>query len=126
MRCAVRGRETDFAVTSIIIPVKADGPNKSVQGINMVDAAKEAGVKFSIFASLPSLAESSGGKYKNALHYELEGYLRASGLPHACLNLGSFLENYWASVTLPFIVHPFLYSLHLYIQQTRRPAKDTR
>ncbi|KAJ7663302.1 hypothetical protein DFH06DRAFT_1324776 [Mycena polygramma] len=97
---ALRGSEAVFA---------ADGPNELVQGINMVDAAKEAGVKFFIFTSLPSLANASGGKCKNALHYEqkaeVEEYLRGSGLPHACLHLGSFLENYWAS--------------------TRRPAKDT-
>ncbi|KAJ7663309.1 hypothetical protein DFH06DRAFT_1471284 [Mycena polygramma] len=97
---ALRGSEAVFGVTAIIMPVKADGPNELVQGINMVDAAKEAGVKFFIFTSLPSLAKASGGKYKNALHYEqkaeVEEYLRASGLPHASLHLGSFLENYWA------------------------------
>ncbi|KAJ7888148.1 NmrA-like domain-containing protein, partial [Mycena olivaceomarginata] len=38
------------------------------QGRNIVDAAKAAGVQFLVWSSLPSIAELSGGKYKNAVH----------------------------------------------------------
>ncbi|KAJ7621865.1 hypothetical protein DFH06DRAFT_1059885 [Mycena polygramma] len=98
---ALRGSEAVFAVTAPIFPLKAagEGPNELEQGFHMVDAAKEAGVKFFIFSSLPSVTKVSGGKYKNVIHFEqkavIEDHLRSSGLPHACIHLGAFLENYW-------------------------------
>ncbi|KAJ7704794.1 hypothetical protein B0H17DRAFT_1301678 [Mycena rosella] len=98
---ALRGSEAVFAVTAPIFPLKAEGegPNELVQGKNMVDAAKEAGVKFFVFSSLPSIAKISGGKYTNCLHYEqksvVEQYLKSSGLANASLHLGGFLENSW-------------------------------
>ncbi|KAJ6585537.1 hypothetical protein B0H19DRAFT_1109978 [Mycena capillaripes] len=97
----LRGSEAVFAFTAPIFPLKGDGegPNEIAQGKNMVDAAKEASVKFFIFTSTPSIAKLSGGKYKNVIHYEqkavVEDYLRASGLANASLHLGGFLENYW-------------------------------
>ncbi|KAJ7105082.1 hypothetical protein C8R43DRAFT_1047148 [Mycena crocata] len=98
---ALRGSEAVFAVTAPIFPLKAEGegPNELVQGKNMVDAAKEVGVKFFVFSSVPSLSKISNGKYKNVLHYEqkaaVEAYLKSSGLPNASILLGGFLENYW-------------------------------
>ncbi|KAJ7082954.1 hypothetical protein C8R44DRAFT_822638 [Mycena epipterygia] len=100
---ALRGSEAVFAVrpTVPMFTVKAEdeGSNELVQGKNMVDAAKEVGVKFFIFTSLPSLAKLSGGKYKNVLHFdqkaEVEEYLKLSGLANASLPLGGFLENFW-------------------------------
>ncbi|KAJ7635450.1 NmrA-like domain-containing protein [Mycena polygramma] len=84
---ALRGSEAVFAVRDCDdFPGFSRGPGRARTGyqINMVDAAKEAGVKFFIFSSLPSLAKSTGGKHKNALHYEqkaeVEDYLRASVL----------------------------------------------
>ncbi|KAJ6473379.1 hypothetical protein C8R47DRAFT_987495 [Mycena vitilis] len=81
--------------------LKGEGPNELVQGISMVDAAKEAGVKVFIFTYelSTSLIKLSGGKYRNALHFEqkaaVEEHLRASGLANATLHLGSFLGNFW-------------------------------
>ncbi|KAJ7490587.1 hypothetical protein FB451DRAFT_1079377 [Mycena latifolia] len=98
---ALRGSEAVFAVTAPIFPLKAEGegPNELMQGKNMVDAAREAGVKFFIFSSLPSIAKISGGKYTSCLQYEqkavVEAYLKSSGLANASLHLGGFLENYW-------------------------------
>ncbi|KAJ6585540.1 hypothetical protein B0H19DRAFT_1109989 [Mycena capillaripes] len=102
---ALRGSEGVFAVrepkvTAFVFPPKGDGEdNELIQGKNMVDAAKEAAVKFFIFTSTPSIAKLSGGKYKNVIHYEqkavAEDYLRASGLANASLHLGGFLENFW-------------------------------
>ncbi|KAJ7743515.1 NmrA-like domain-containing protein, partial [Mycena maculata] len=82
-----------------IFPMKAEGegPNEIVQGKNIVDPAKEVGVKFFILSSLPSINTISGGKYTKALHYDhkqvVEGYLKSSGLANASLHLGGFLEN---------------------------------
>ncbi|KAJ7879298.1 hypothetical protein B0H14DRAFT_2709906 [Mycena olivaceomarginata] len=98
---AMRGSEAVFAITTPIFPLKAEGEgaNEVDQGKNMVDAAKEADVKFFIFISLPDIKKLSGGKYKNVLHYDqkvvVEEYLRSSGLDNVCLHLGGFLENYW-------------------------------
>ncbi|KAJ7490657.1 hypothetical protein FB451DRAFT_1552296 [Mycena latifolia] len=88
---ALRGSEAVFGVT---LPV----------GKNMVDAAKEARVRFFVFSSLPSLKRLSGGKYKNVTAYddkeEIEEYLKASGIANASLHLGGFLENFWTRNTL--------------------------
>ncbi|KAF7353940.1 NmrA domain-containing protein [Mycena venus] len=95
---ALRGSE---AVTVPIFPLQAEGegPNEIVQGKNMVDAAKEAGVQFFIFTSLPDMTKLSGGKYKNVVYFDqkavVEEYLRSSGLKNVSLHLGMFLENYW-------------------------------
>ncbi|KAK7061221.1 NmrA domain-containing protein [Favolaschia claudopus] len=101
---ALRGSEAVFAVT---VPVFAspsmEGKGEFVQGKNMVDAAKEVGVKFFIWTSLPSISEISGGKYKNVVFCEekaaVQEYLKSSGLTHASLLLPAFLENLY---TAPF------------------------
>ncbi|KAJ7745968.1 hypothetical protein B0H14DRAFT_2406623 [Mycena olivaceomarginata] len=98
---ALHGSEAVFAVT---VPVffypNMEGKGELVQGKNIVDAAKEVGVKFFIWRlvySLPSLAKISGGKYKNVVHYEekeaVREHLESSGLTHASLLLPGFLEN---------------------------------
>ncbi|KAJ7676843.1 hypothetical protein DFH06DRAFT_1266236 [Mycena polygramma] len=58
------------------------------QGKNLVDAAKQVGVKFFIWSSLPNVTKESNGLYKN-------NYLKASGVPYAVLLTGWFLENLW-------------------------------
>ncbi|KAJ7089505.1 hypothetical protein C8R43DRAFT_939118 [Mycena crocata] len=98
---ALHGSEAVFGVTFPIFPLKAEGegPNELVQGKNLVDAAKEVGVQFVVFSSLPSISKISKGKYKNVLHYEqkavVEQYLKSSGLANASIHLGAFLENLW-------------------------------
>ncbi|KAK7048079.1 NmrA domain-containing protein [Favolaschia claudopus] len=75
---ALRGSEAVFAVS-----VSGFNPNKETgdfaQGKNIVDAAKEAGVKFFIWSSLPSISKISGGKYKNVVGYDAtdDGYVMA-------------------------------------------------
>ncbi|KAJ7288605.1 hypothetical protein C8J57DRAFT_1214719 [Mycena rebaudengoi] len=77
---------------------KPGTPSETEQGRNIVDAAKEVGVKFFVFSSLPSSSELSGGKYEVA-HFDdkavVQKYLQASGLPNASILLGAFLENFW-------------------------------
>ncbi|KAF8215522.1 hypothetical protein K438DRAFT_1798781, partial [Mycena galopus ATCC 62051] len=98
---ALRGAEAVFAVTAIIFPqvVEGEGPTEIDQGKNMVDAAKDAGVKYFIFTSLPNMTKLSGGKYTQVLHYDqktvIEEYIRASGIRNTILHLGAFLENLW-------------------------------
>ncbi|KAF7326275.1 NmrA domain-containing protein [Mycena kentingensis (nom. inval.)] len=96
---AFRGSDAVFAFTVPIHPMSREGPNELVQGKNIVDAAKEAGIKFVVSTGMPSISKLSGGKYTRVLHYdfkeETEEYLRASGIPNATLYLGAFFENLW-------------------------------
>ncbi|KAJ7500625.1 hypothetical protein B0H11DRAFT_1714636 [Mycena galericulata] len=96
---ALKGSEAVFAVTNPMFPPKPEGPNEITQGKNIVDAAREVGVKFLVLSSLPSMIKISGGKYTNCIQYdykaEIEEYLKSSGLSYASLHLAAFLENYW-------------------------------
>ncbi|TRM70151.1 hypothetical protein BD626DRAFT_554341 [Schizophyllum amplum] len=96
---ALAGAECAFGVTVPFTPL-----SETVQGKNMMDAAEEEGVKFFVLSSLPSLAELSGGKFTKASHFEekakLATYLKASGLPNACIVGGFFLENFMTTVPI--------------------------
>ncbi|KAJ7642091.1 hypothetical protein FB45DRAFT_863147 [Roridomyces roridus] len=66
---------------------------------NIAGTAKEVGrIKFIVFTSLPSIKQISG-KYANCLQYEskpaIKERIQATGIPHAFLHLGAFLESYW-------------------------------
>ncbi|KAJ7488168.1 hypothetical protein FB451DRAFT_1553637 [Mycena latifolia] len=93
---ALEGSEAVFAVT---VPTFKPGKDEVTQGTNIVDAAKEVGVKFLIFTSLPNVTKVTNGKYKACMHYDekaaVQEYLKSSGLAHASLLLPAFLENYW-------------------------------
>ncbi|KAJ7144494.1 hypothetical protein C8R44DRAFT_916526 [Mycena epipterygia] len=94
---ALRGSEAVFGVT-VLERVPGD-PTEYNQGKNMVDAAKEAGVKFFVFSSFPSIVKFSGGKLSadNPLEAKvrIQEYLESSGIPNASLFVGGFLENLW-------------------------------
>ncbi|KAF7340689.1 NmrA domain-containing protein [Mycena sanguinolenta] len=97
---ALRGSEAVFAVTlSTFPPYSLEKPSEITVGKNIIDAAKEVGVKFIIFSSVPGLKKLSGGKYTKVTLYddkeEIEEYLKASGIANASLHLGSFAENFW-------------------------------
>ncbi|KAJ7622198.1 hypothetical protein FB45DRAFT_1090947 [Roridomyces roridus] len=99
---ALRGSEGVFMVTvPVKQPIEVDGElqDEVMQGRNIIEAAKQNGVKFLVSTSLPSINKISGGKYKNCFHYEgkamIEEHVRSSGIPHAFLHLGAFLENLW-------------------------------
>ncbi|KAJ6464676.1 hypothetical protein C8R47DRAFT_991934 [Mycena vitilis] len=97
---ALRGAEAVFGVTVPILPPRWEGTVTEItQGKNMIDAAKEAGVKFFVFSSLPGIKKLSGGKYTKVAPYddkaEIEEYLRSSGLANASILLGGFAEGLW-------------------------------
>ncbi|KAJ7738391.1 hypothetical protein B0H16DRAFT_1424930 [Mycena metata] len=118
---ALRGTEAVFAMTLPSPLTLVEMPSEETQGRNIVAAAKEVGVKFFVFSSLPSLKRISGGKYSNVAHYdgaisggrpltpcsplntdkeEIEQYLKASDLAYASLHLGGFTSNLWRRNTL--------------------------
>ncbi|KAJ7513285.1 hypothetical protein B0H11DRAFT_2213797 [Mycena galericulata] len=101
MVVALRGSEAVFGLTNYFEPsIYPGNPEGEIQqGKDLIDAAKEAGVKFFVFSSLPSMAKISGGKYTQAHHFDnkaaIDEYLRTSGLANASIQLGGFFENFW-------------------------------
>ncbi|KAJ6466346.1 hypothetical protein C8R45DRAFT_486298 [Mycena sanguinolenta] len=98
---ALRGSEAVFAVTHpVFFYPNMEGKGELVQGSNIVDAAKEVGVKFFIWSSLPSISKISCGKYTHAVQYDekeaVREYLESSGLMHASILLPGFLENLYS------------------------------
>ncbi|KAJ7184875.1 NAD(P)-binding protein [Mycena filopes] len=100
---AIRGSEVVFGNTNFwdpeIFPADPEGKGEIIQGKNLVDAAKEAGVKFFIYSSLPSATELSNGLYKHVYHVDnkvvIQKHLEASGVPYALLMTAWFVENLW-------------------------------
>ncbi|KAJ7017836.1 hypothetical protein C8F04DRAFT_1053553 [Mycena alexandri] len=94
---AMRGSEAVYAVT--VSSTDPEGKGELVQGKNLVDAAKEVGVQFFIWSSMLNATKLSRGLYKHIYHYdnkaEIEDYLRLSGVPHAVVFMGWFVENLW-------------------------------
>ncbi|KAL1741176.1 NmrA-like domain-containing protein [Schizophyllum fasciatum] len=62
---AVTGAECVFLVTLPFTSVP-----EVTQGFNVVDASKEAGVKFVVFSTLPNMTELSHGKYIHGVHWD--------------------------------------------------------
>ncbi|EGI76185.1 SDR family oxidoreductase [Hylemonella gracilis] len=63
---------------------------------NVIDAARQAGVKLVAYTSILRADSSPLGLARE--HRETEALLRASGLPHVLLRNGWYTENYTASV----------------------------
>ncbi|KAF8552073.1 NAD(P)-binding protein [Imleria badia] len=101
LRNAMKGAEGVFGVTDPYDPENlAQGEtSEMLMGMNLVDAAIEANVKFFVWSSLPHGTRLSSGKYHSIHHFDnkanVDDYLRASQLPHAILHTGWFSENTW-------------------------------
>ncbi|KAF7343301.1 NmrA domain-containing protein [Mycena venus] len=103
LKDAIRGSDAVFGNTNFwspdVFPADPQGKGEITQGKNLVDAAKEVGVKFFIYSSLPSATKESNGEFKHLYHLDnkaaIEDHLRASGVPFACLGTASFTENLW-------------------------------
>ncbi|KAJ7636664.1 hypothetical protein FB45DRAFT_907054 [Roridomyces roridus] len=100
---AMRGSEAVFGNTNFwdpeVFPADPQGKGEVVQGKNLVDAAKEEGVKFFIWSSLPSATKASNGVFTHAYHVDnkaiIADYLKESGVPFAVLITAWFPENLW-------------------------------
>ncbi|KAJ7724712.1 hypothetical protein DFH07DRAFT_946306 [Mycena maculata] len=103
LKKAIKGSEVVFGVTNFwdpeVFPADPAGKGEILQGKNLVDAAKEVGVKFLLWSSLPHVKNETKGLYTHVYHCDnksvIEEYLRGSGLPHAVLLTGWFAENLW-------------------------------
>lgn len=96
---AFTGAEAVYAMTNFY-----DGENQSnplqeaQQGIKIADAAKEAGVKFLIWSTVPSALIRTKG-YFDSPHlvenkFYVSAYLKHIGLPHVDLYLGFYYDNW--------------------------------
>jgi uncharacterized protein YbjT (DUF2867 family) len=98
---AITGCEGVFGVTDFFDPTIYPNNLKGEieQGKNLVDAAKEVGIKFFVWSSLPGCAKISKGKYTHIAHFDnkaaIEEYLTSSGVPNATVLTGWFTEDVW-------------------------------
>ncbi|KAK7017366.1 NmrA domain-containing protein [Favolaschia claudopus] len=98
---AIRGSDVVFGTTNFwdpeVFPADPQGKGEITQGKNLVDAAREEGVKFFIHSSLPNVSEDSKGQFTHVYHCDnkaaIENHLKASGVPFAVLLTGYFPEN---------------------------------
>ncbi|KAJ7278856.1 NmrA-like family-domain-containing protein [Mycena rebaudengoi] len=100
---ALKGSDIVFGVTNFwdpeVFPADHAGKGEIEQGKNLVDAAKEVGIKFFIWSTLPNATKISNGKYSQVYHVDnkaiVEDYLKESGVPNASIGPGWFAENLW-------------------------------
>ncbi|KAJ6585535.1 NAD(P)-binding protein [Mycena capillaripes] len=116
---ALRGSEAVFAVTFPNLPPFSPpgAPEEIIQGKTIIDAAKEVGIKFFVFSSLPSLNKLSAGKYKVGNYDDktvIEEYLKSSGLAYASILTGSFAEALWMRPELKKISTGFILAIPKY------------
>jgi uncharacterized protein YbjT (DUF2867 family) len=111
---AVAGSEAVFGVTNFFDSDNFDAAKvqqlrsepEILQGQNLVEASKEAGVKFFIWSSLPSSSDVSKAvhatnpkirEFTGIKHFDnkaaIDKTLATSGLNYAIIDLGWFLEN---------------------------------
>ncbi|KAJ6457567.1 NmrA-like protein, partial [Mycena vulgaris] len=101
VKAAIRGSEAVFGTTNFWDPeiflADPKGRGEITQGKYLVDAAKDAGVKFFIWSSLPNATKASKGLYTHVYHldsrvFPLPSYT-SSGVPYAVLLTGWFADN---------------------------------
>lgn len=96
---AIAGSHTVFLVTTPNF-MHPESDDELVQGRNVADAAKDAGVKHLIFSSLLNVTKLSDGRLKHVLHFdrkaEVEEYIRGTGTPSTFVLPGYFMSNYTA------------------------------
>ncbi|KAL1741175.1 hypothetical protein HDZ31DRAFT_46004 [Schizophyllum fasciatum] len=133
VKSAVSGAECVFAFTFSFGAV-----SELVQGTNIVDASKEAGVQFVVFSTLPNVSELSSGKFTHAFHMDekamVQKRLEASGMANASIGTGGFLENTMRATSqrplvktergyeLPTLVLPGTRGVHTWIGRDMGPA----
>uniref|UniRef100_A0A1D1YSZ0 NmrA-like family domain-containing protein 1 n=1 Tax=Anthurium amnicola TaxID=1678845 RepID=A0A1D1YSZ0_9ARAE len=104
---ALSGADIAWIVTNYWDPsiVGKDPPEEERQSKLIADVAKEVGLNWLIYSSLPDSTAESEGKYPGAIHfsgkYHAEQYMRTLGIPNTTfLHLGFYHQNIGAFVPL--------------------------
>ncbi len=86
----LKGVCTVFAMTT---PFQNGHEAEVTQGVNLVDAAKAAGVGHLVFSSVASADKSTGIPHFES-KYKVEQYIAASGIPYTIIGPTAFMENF--------------------------------
>jgi len=90
LEAAARRADTLFAMAT---PFE-EGPEAEIrQGMNMVDAARRAGVRHFVYSSVAGADRLTGIPHFDSKH-EVERYLRRSNLPYTIVGPTFFMENF--------------------------------
>jgi len=130
LKKAIQGSEAVFGTTNFwdpeVFPADPEGKGEIVQGKNLVDAAKEVGVNFFIWSSLPNATKESNGLYTHVHHVDnkavIEEYLKSSGVPYAVLLTGWYAENLWKIGSLQKTDTGFIIPIPKYGKEDKQSA----
>lgn len=82
-----------YAVFAMTTPFQNGHGAEVEQGINIVDAAKSAGIGHLVFSSVASADKSTGIPHFDS-KYKVEQYIAASGIPYTIISPTAFMENF--------------------------------
>ncbi|GBB92946.1 hypothetical protein RclHR1_02090010 [Rhizophagus clarus] len=107
---ALSGADIAWLVTNFWDPSISgtDVNEEERQGKMFADIAKEKGLNWLIFSSLPESTVESGGKYPDITlfsgKYHVEEYIKASGIPNSTfVYLGFYFQNFGSPSFIPFV-----------------------
>lgn len=88
------------AVFLVITPFEAGVENETAQGINAIDAAKEAGVGYIVYSSVSDADRNTGIPHFDS-KFLVEEHLKSSGVPYSIVAPAFFYDNMMSPWTLP-------------------------
>lgn len=88
------------AVFGVTTPFETGVELETVQGINIVEAAREANVGHFIFSSVGKADADTGIPHFDS-KYKVEQYLLTAGVPHTIIGPVFFMENWFSPWFLP-------------------------
>ncbi|CAB4481174.1 NAD(P)-binding protein [Rhizophagus irregularis] len=106
---ALSGADIAWIVTNFLDPsiIGKDPGEEERQGKMIADIAKEKGLNWLIYSSLPDSTTESGGKYPDVTHFtgknHVEQYIRKLGIPNVTFAYLSFYSQNIGTFFLPLI-----------------------
>ncbi|HEY3420273.1 MAG TPA: NmrA/HSCARG family protein [Methanomassiliicoccales archaeon] len=85
--------EATYGVFGVITPYEKGVEEEAVQGMNLVDAALNAGVEHFVYSSVGGAERNTGIPHFES-KWTIERHLMASGVPHTVLRPVFFMENF--------------------------------